>query len=136
MRTQRHCRYYLGRLVLTGGAVLVVLCSTATAALAQPSPQYVSPAPGSPPWPQYVYPAPAGPPTDHVRIIAAAAIPFWQAALIALAAGLIAAVAAITVDRALGRPLQQQQADYVEPSTRERPGASSAQTVTLSPGKW
>jgi hypothetical protein len=134
MRTQGHRRYHLGRLML-GGATLVVLCSTATAALARPWPQYVSPAPGSPPWPQYASPAPGGPPTDHVRIIAAAAIPFWQAALIALAAGLIAAAAAITADRALGRPLQQQAA-YVEPSTSERPGASSAQTVTLSPGRW
>src|SRR5215467_8347942 len=124
MRTQRHRRYYLGRLVLTGSAVMVVLWSTATVALAQPWPNHVSPAPGSPPWPQYVYPAPGGPPTDHVRIIAAAAIPFWQAALIALAAGLIAAVAAITADRALGRPLQQQDT-YEEPFTSERPGASN-----------
>jgi hypothetical protein len=135
MRSHDHPRYRLGDLALAGGAVLAVLCSTATAALAQPWSHYVSPAPGSPPWPQYVYPAPGGPPADHVRIIAAAAIPLWQAALIALSAGLIAAAAAIIADRALGRPLQQQ-APCVEPSTLDRPGASSAQTVKLSPGRW
>jgi len=135
MRRQDQPRHHLGRLALAGGAALVVLCSTATAALAQQWPQYVSPAPGSPPWPQYVSPAPGGPSTDHVRMIAAAAIPYWQAGLIALAAGLIAAAVALTADRAMGRQPQQRAAD-VETYAPERPGDSGAPTVTLSPGRW
>jgi hypothetical protein len=108
-------------LVLTLAAVLAWLTSSTAAALAQP-------------WPQHG-PAPPVRYVDHVRTVVVGGTPEWKIALVALAAGLIAAAAAVKTDRARSQRLQEL-ATAVESDTPARNDDINSPSVTISPGRW
>jgi hypothetical protein len=85
------------------------------------------------PWPQYVSPHPHLPPLT--RTIIMGGTPGWQIVLLMLTAAFVAAAAAVSLDRARQRRLQQAAAEAV-PAAAERSGDSDLPVVTVRPGRW
>jgi hypothetical protein len=92
-RTRLHPTVRLHRIAAALAAVTAGLLAWATAVPAASAAPNLIPDPGG-------APAPATPPAAPVQVITAGGMPGWQITLIAVAAALVAATAAVFLDRA------------------------------------
>jgi hypothetical protein len=92
-RTRPHTAMQLRRIAAALAAVTAGLLAWAAAVPAASAATILIPDPGG-------APAPATPPAAPVQVITAGGMPGWQITLIAVAAALVAATAAVFLDRA------------------------------------